>query len=246
MLNINEPNTCSDVTSTKVYIQDNVLDQERYLKLLETFPYDDMQRKDIHNKVAFNDYNADAANEFLSSNIEWKDFVDYFFTDDFIDLLNYRFPKVNSISSYSRDDLHIGYEFSILKDGARVVPHKDKYGKLFSFVFYFVPEDWSDKNSYGGTQFYKPKNKLLNLKIFNDSADFESMDLIKEVEPTYNRLMIFEPNETSWHGVAPIKTNDSFGRPAFIVTIHRKRLTGLESFYNYISRFTAQVQKFIN
>ena len=119
MLNINEPNTCSDVTSTKVYIQDNVLDKERYLKLLETFPYDDMQRKDIHNKVAFNDYNADAANVFLSSNIEWKNFVDYFFTDDFIDLLNYRFPQVNSISSYSRDDLHIGYEFSILRDGAQ-------------------------------------------------------------------------------------------------------------------------------
>ena len=149
MLNINEPNICSR------------LHKERYLKLLETFPYDDMQRKDIHNKVAFNDYNADAANLFLSSNIEWKDFVDYFFTDDFIDLLNYRFPQVNSISSYSRDDLHIGYEFSILKDGARVVPHKDKYGKLFSFVFYFVPEIGLIKIVMAALNFINQKTNFL-------------------------------------------------------------------------------------
>ncbi len=246
MLNIKEPNICSEVTDTKVYVHDNILEKECYLRLLKTFPYDDMQRKDPHNKVALNDYNSDTTDSFLSSNQEWKNFIDYFFSDEFINLLNSHFPKENNTCSYSLDDLHVGYEFSILKDGAKVVPHKDKYGKLFSFVFYFVPEDWSKINNYGGTQFYKPKNKLLNLKIFNDSAHFESMNLIKEVEPVHNRLMIFEPNNTSWHGVAPISTNDTFGRPAFIVTIHRKQLTGLEGFYNAISRYTAQIQKFIN
>ena len=244
MLNIKEVNQCSNISETRVFVQDEILNEEYYSQLLESFPYDEMQRKDIHNKVAFNDYNSEAINTFLNSNKCWKDFVEYFFSDNFKDLLNLHFAKDDTDKTFSHDNLHIGYEFSILGNGARVVPHKDKYGKLFSFVFYFVPEDWSKENKYGGTQFYKPKNKLLNLKIFNDSADFESMELISEIMPLSNRLMIFEPNNTSWHGVAPIETNDTLGRSAFIVTVHRKT-NFLESFYNLIARFTAKVQKFI-
>ena len=47
-------------------------------------------------------------------------------------------------------------------------------------MFYFVPEDWPINNNYGGTRFYEPKNKLLNFK-FNDSADYESMNVIAEI-----------------------------------------------------------------
>ena len=79
MLNIKEPNICSEVTDTKVYVHDNILEKECYLRLLKTFPYDDMQRKDPHNKVALNDYNSDTTDSFLSSNQEWKNFIDYFF-----------------------------------------------------------------------------------------------------------------------------------------------------------------------
>ena len=55
------------------------LDKDLYLKLLETFPHQVMERKDVHNKVALNKYNTDAVNKFLSSNLNWKNFVDYFF-----------------------------------------------------------------------------------------------------------------------------------------------------------------------
>lgn len=241
MINIISPNICPQIKDTRVYIQDDILDEDLYEDLLLSFPFDEMQRKDIHNKVALNDYNKNSTEQFLLSNKSWKEFIDYFFSESFIDLLNMNFLS-DKAHLFSQNNIHIGYEFSILRDGSKVVPHKDKYGKLFSFVFYFVPKEWSETNHYGGTQFYEPKNRLLNLKIFNDSASFDSMKLIEEIKPTYNRLMIFEPNNTSWHGVSPISTNDKFGRPAFIVTIHRK-LTILESFYNFISRITSQIQK---
>ena len=244
MLHIESTNINPLIKDTNVYIQDEILDKDLYLKLLETFPHQVMKRKDVHNKVALNKYNTDAVNKFLSSNINWKNFVDYFFSEDFISLLNLHFSEKKDNFEYTSDNINIGYEFSILGDGARVVPHKDKYGKLFSFVFYFVPEDWPINNNYGGTQFYEPKNKFLNLKFFNDSANYESMNVIAEIAPKDNRLMIFEPNHTSWHGVAPIITEDTFGRPAFIVTIHRG-LTPVEHFYNSISRITSIIQKFI-
>ena len=60
------------IKDTNVYIQDEILDKDLYLKLLETFPYQVMKRKDVHNKVALNKYNTDAVNKFLSSNINWK------------------------------------------------------------------------------------------------------------------------------------------------------------------------------
>ena len=135
-------------------------------------------------------------------------------------------------------------EFSILKNGSKVVPHNDKYGKLFSFVFYFVEKSWESENSYGGTQFYKPKNSLLNIKCFNGASTFQSMELIYEVEPKSNRLMIFQPNERSWHGVDPIKTKDLYGRPAFIVTVHRRE-TIFERLMNLLSPITGRLQRFL-
>ncbi len=80
MLNIKEVNQCSNISETRVFVQDEILNEEYYSQLLESFPYDEMQRKDIHNKVAFNDYNSEAINTFLNSNKCWKDFVEYFFS----------------------------------------------------------------------------------------------------------------------------------------------------------------------
>lgn len=243
MLHIKKLNRLSEVKNTNVFVQDNILDFNYYSTLLQSFPYDQMQRKDVHNKIALNKYNNEVVSEFLNINNDWKVFVDYFFSQDFINFLNINFPSRSGEQNNYSSDLNIGYEFSILKDGAKVVPHKDKYGKLFSFVFYFVPEDWNKKNSYGGTQFYEPKNNLLNKKIFNGSSEFNSMNCLAEVTPSSNRLMIFEPNNTSWHGVSPISTDDTFGRPAFIVTVHRKE-NALENFYNKISFITSRIQKY--
>lgn len=246
MLNIKDVNISPLVKDTNVYVLDNILDESLYLELMKSFPYEDMQRKDIHNKVALNKYNTEAVNNFLEKNKSWHSFVKYFFSHDFVDILNKYFSfSTKKDQIFTLKNIKIGYEFSILKNGARVVPHKDKYGKLFSFVFYFVPNGWADQNEYGGTQFYEPINKLLNLKIFNDSADYNSMKLITEIKPTNNRLMVFEPNNTSWHGVAPIKTTDTFGRPAFIVTVHRK-LYFHENLYNLISPLTSRIQNLIN
>ena len=70
------------------------------------------------------------------------------------------------------------------------------------------------------------------------------MSCVTEVTPSSNRVLIFEPNNTSWHGVTPISTDDSLGRPVFIVTVHRKE-NYLENFYNMISFITIRIQKYL-
>ena len=244
MLKLTKLNKLDEAKDTNVFVQDNILDSNYYSILLKSFPFNEMQRKDVHNKTAMNKYNVDAVDKFLKVNKDWKIFVEYFLSQDFINFLNVNFSASNRGQHYLSSHLTVGYEFSILGDGAQVVPHKDKYGKLFSFVFYFVPEGWNKKNSYGGTQFYEPKNRLLNKKIFNGGSNFESMNCVAEVTPSPNRLLIFEPNNTSWHGVEPISTDDSFGRPAFIVTIHRKT-THLENLYEKCSFITSRIQKYL-
>lgn len=244
MLNVTTLNKLQEVKDTNVFVQDSILDSNYYSILLKSFPYNEMQRVDVHNKAAISKYNVEAVDKFLEKNKDWKIFIEYFLSRDFINFLNVNFPAPNRGQHYLSSDLTVGYEFSILGDGAQVIPHKDKYGKLFSFVFYFVPENWNKKNNYGGTQFYEAKNSFLNKKIFNGSSKFENMNCVAEVTPSSNRLLIFEPNNTSWHGVKPISTDDTIGRPAFIVTVHRKE-NNLENFYNKISFITSRIQKYL-
>ena len=78
MINIISPNICPQIKDTRVYIQDDILDEDLYEDLLLSFPFDEMQRKDIHNKVALNDYNKNSTEQFLLSNKSWKEFIDYF------------------------------------------------------------------------------------------------------------------------------------------------------------------------
>jgi hypothetical protein len=245
-LNINFNNLSPLNLPTKVLVQDGIFDNDYYQELLGCFPTSsDMSREDVHNKIALNKYNKEEVNNFLNANEPWSKFIDYIFSDSFNKIINdFLNHKSSKYQSFNKHELNIGYEFSILRNGSRVVPHKDKYGKMISFVFYFVPNNWHKEFQYGGTQFYSPKNRLLNLKIFNDAAKFESMTLLHEVKPIANRLLIFEPNNTSWHGVYPIDTVDSIGRPAFIVTVHRKE-TLVEQLYNRIARYSSIVQSVI-
>jgi hypothetical protein len=53
MLNLKKLNQLSEVKNTNVFVQDNILDFNYYSTLLQSFPYDQMQRKDVHNKISF-------------------------------------------------------------------------------------------------------------------------------------------------------------------------------------------------
>ena len=245
MLNIDSLNLIKEMKDTEVFVQEQVIEKDDYLDLLSTFPLEQMAREDVHRKIALNKYNSTEMSNFLAKNKPWKEFVDYINSHDFINVvMTFLTHNATNQVNFTKDDLNIGFEFSVLRDGSKVVPHKDKYGKLLSFVFYFVPEDWDKKNKYGGTQFYIPKNKMLNLKIFNDSTEYKNMKLAYEVAPKHNRLLVFKPNHTSWHGVNPIDTEDKYGRPAFIVTVHRK-VSLLENFYNLVSPIACKIQKFL-
>ena len=245
MLNIDSLNLIKEIKDTEVFVQEQVIEKDYYLDLLSTFPLEQMAREDAHKKIALNNYNSIEMSNFLAKNKQWKEFVDYINSHDFTNVvMAFLTHNASNKVNFTKDDLFIGFEFSVLRDGSKVVPHKDKYGKLLSFVFYFVPEDWHLKNKYGATQFYKPKNKLLNLKFFNDSSEYKNMKLTYEIAPKYNRLMVFKPNRASWHGVKPIDTEDKYGRPAFIVTVHRKESL-LENFYNLVSPITCKMQSFL-
>ena len=184
MLNIDSLNLIKEMKDTEVFVQEQVIEKDDYLDLLSTFPLEQMAREDVHRKIALNKYNSTEMSNFLAKNKPWKEFVDYINSHDFINVvMTFLTHNATNQVNFTKDDLNIGFEFSVLRDGSKVVPHKDKYGKLLSFVFYFVPEDWDKKNKYGGTQFYIPKNKMLNLKIFNDSTEYKNMKLAYEVAP---------------------------------------------------------------
>ena len=225
---------------------DDVFSKKDYEKLLGSFPFEKMEREDIHKKVALNSYHKKTSEKFLDENSLWRDFLKFFESDNFVSFVNY-FCNINSNKNvdFKIEDLNIGYEFSILKNKSVVVPHKDKYGKLLSLVFYFVSDKWEEKFSYGGTQFYKPKKNILNSFVFNDSSSFENMELVSEIIPKANRLLVFQPNKESWHGVEKINTEDKIGRPAFILTVHRKE-TLFEKILNFISPLTSRIQKIIS
>ena len=157
MLNVTTLNKLQEVKDTNVFVQDSILDPDYYSILLKSFPYNEMQRVDVHNKAAISKYNVEAVDNFLKKNKDWKVFVEYFLSRDFINFLNINFPAPNRGQRYLFSDLTVGYEFSVLGDGVQVVPHKDKYGKLFSFVFYFVSENWNKKIVMAALNFMRQK-----------------------------------------------------------------------------------------
>ncbi len=225
---------------------DKIFSDDVYKELLGSFSFEEMEREDKHKKIALNKYHKKTLEKFLDENKLWKNFLRFFESDDFVSFVNY-FCNLNSYKNvdFKIEDLNIGYEFSILKNNSVVVPHKDKYGKLLSLVFYFVSDKWEEKYSYGGTQFYKPKKNILNSFIFNDSSSFENVELVSEIKPKADRLLVFQPNKESWHGVEKINTEDKIGRPAFILTVHRKE-TLFEKILNFISPLTSRIQKIIS
>ena len=178
MLNIDSLNLIKEIKDTEVFVQEQVIEKDYYLDLLSTFPLEQMAREDAHKKIALNNYNSIEMSNFLAKNKQWKEFVVYINSHDFINVvMAFLTHNASNKVNFTKDDLFIGFEFSVLRDGSKVVPHKDKYGKLLSFVFYFVPEDWHLKNKYGATQFYKPKNKLLNLKWYSNQIVLVGMAL---------------------------------------------------------------------
>ena len=117
---------------------------------------------------------------------------------------------------------YLGRELSDLNFGSEVVPHKDKYSKIASFIFYFNEHDEANADGVGATQFYTPKKKFHNNNFFNQSLSFDEVDTLLQAESVPNRLVVFQRSARSWHGVQPIKVQD-FSRPVYIMAVMRKQ-----------------------
>ena len=103
---------------------------------------------------------------------------------------------------FSDDGLH-GAGLSIMKNNSgKLNPHLDnsihpKNGLLRKYnLILFINKKWG-KNDGGCLNFYNSNktNKKLN------------GDLVKAIEPVYNRCVIFDTSMNSWHGVGKISKN---------------------------------------
>ena len=63
----------------------------------------------------------------------------------------------------------------------------------------YMSEDWVSE--YGG-----------HLELYGGDRDTPNYSEIKSIEPTFNRLVLFECTDRSWHAVQPILSKDEFTR----------------------------------
>lgn len=111
-------------------------------------------------------------------------------------------------------EIRIGFEFSILKNGAFIPPHNDTENKLISLMFYFPDENQNEKNELG-TNFYKIKSNEGEMNLWKGDMldDEKSKDFFKSHEVFHNskfernKIVGFIKSKFSWHDVSVIDDN---------------------------------------
>lgn len=111
-----------------------------------------------------------------------------------------------------RKTVRLGFEFSVLPDGAAVPLHTDAAFKLVSLLYYFPDPDWQ-RDWGGGTCFYKSKAGVEPWQLWKsyylDDADVprfhQEHELIVETAFAPNRISGFVKTDNSWHEVKPLR-----------------------------------------
>jgi len=76
--------------------------------------------------------------------------------------------------------------------GCQLLCHDDEWeGRRIAFIFYLVPEDWSEED--GGT-----------LDLFECDAQGQPRTVTESILPTWNNFLFFEVTPTSFHQVAEV------------------------------------------
>ena len=176
---------------------DNFLEHSDALKLLEDFP-------------AFNQ--NEAKNEFGIISRKWvvpkmqdispayKKFSEYLLTPDFLRIIE----KITGIDNLIIDPLHYGGGTHENIDGAELDVHVDfnydmRTGnhRRLNLLLYLNPE-WSE--DWGGA-----------IEIHSNPYGWiDSSDQIKTYNTIFNRCVIFETNEHSWHGFRKISLPENY------------------------------------
>lgn len=125
-----------------------------------------------------------------------------------------------------RKTVRLGFEFSVLPDGAAVPLHTDAAFKLVSMLYYFPDDDWQPGFG-GGTCFYQVKPGLkpwtLWKSYYLDDAQVEKFhqehDCIVETTFSPNRISGFVKTDHSWHEVKPLKLPEGKLRRSLCINI---------------------------
>jgi Rps23 Pro-64 3,4-dihydroxylase Tpa1-like proline 4-hydroxylase len=118
-------------------------------------------------------------------------FRDQFLYGQFLDFLK-QITDID-LSSTKIDVTSSKYEYSdyLLCHDDNI--NKDSHGRRIAFIYYLVPDDWSDDGTDGG-----------NLDLFKVNDELEPVEIVKSLVPKRNSLAFFEVSDRSFHQVAEV------------------------------------------
>ena len=96
-------------------------------------------------------------------------------------------------------DFKIRFDFHRTRGGLDVSPHVDSVGKIGSHLFYFMSEDWTERDG-GKTIFYRGKKVD---RMNPEPEDFEDYITTSVIG---NRSCLFKNVEDGWHGVTQVNS----------------------------------------
>ncbi len=234
-----------------IFSINNFLDNKFYENLRENFPDVNSFKKTDNLKYSLDSYSENyrdlcksnsamknfhekvLSNEFLS--LFYKNFYIYFLKSRLEDPKNLlrllRFPKLHytdknetNYKDFFFQKIKIKIQYSIIKNGGKIVPHTDAIDKLLSLMLYFPNKSnylEEDKNKLG-TIFWKSKiNNFRNKHIkSSDNNFFSNSQKLYQTEFKENCLYGFIRNSLSWHSVEEIKMTDDFQRRSININFY--------------------------
>ncbi len=229
------------------------MDGEVYLKLVESFPPQDLflYFPKVGNKYVLSEkFNSKNYYDYIHSSSEWSDFHKWIKSRDFIrstlkclgehhiDLgirhfpvslkrrakTTWRYVKAGLWPRYDID-LSARFEFSMLSAaGGCVTPHTDSPGKLITLVVSMVREgDWEPALG-GGTDVNRPKDPRRIFNEVNEKLRFDEVEVLHTYPFEPNQTVIFVKTFNSWHSVRPMTGQGSpLMRRTLTINIEKRR-----------------------
>ena len=184
----------------KHWVMDNFLPQKIAIAVSDAFPdYDDTRLKPYSNVLE---------EKKLEDN--WTHFSDSVYKL-IVELQSPKFltylEDVTGIKNLLADGGLHGSGLFLQKEGAHLNPHLDykihpklHYERRLSFLLY-LSQDWSCEN--GGF-----------LELYGGKSDVPDYSNPIKLEPIFNRAVLFECTDSSWHAVSKIMPSSNFVRKA--------------------------------
>jgi hypothetical protein len=232
-----------------VFEVNKFLSEDFYLKLKNTFPDKNyfVNNQDSTSKETFTSKDLKFT-QFLEKNSHWKSFYESIRSDEFIKsayLLSLKSSfksrgfKALKIWTLNRQNsilkkliyrkIDITFNFSRIDTNKKIMPHTDAPSKLFSLIYYFADDNWTEEDG-GNTIFWDIKKNFSkwlnwkNLHVQNDNYnDFTKDNFVwHKVTFTKNKLIGFIKSDRSWHSVEDINPKRGNVREVLNIFIRRE------------------------